>query len=90
MITPAHDSCRLAGSGVSHGRRSVRYDACRHRQSIFSLIQARSWVYDVMRAMRDKRKPMGIRAGVELCAQIGAAPQEASNGPCKGYIPATV
>ena len=42
-------------------------------------------LYDILRAMRDKRKPLGIRAGVELCVHIGRALQEASeNGPMQG------
>ena len=42
-------------------------------------------LYDILRAMRDKRKPLGIRAGIELCIHIGNALQEASeNGPMQG------
>ena len=42
-------------------------------------------LYDVLRSMRDQRKAMGVRAGVELGEAIASSLQEASeNGPPQG------
>ena len=44
-------------------------------------------LYDILRAMRDKRKPLGIRAGIELCIHIGNALQELRRmAQCRAFI----